>query len=61
MAGKILIVDDEKDMLLLLQRIISGDTRHAVVTEANPLKACFLNSSTAFRGLAFRGQSPEGR
>ncbi|MEE4263276.1 MAG: sigma-54 dependent transcriptional regulator [Desulfobacteraceae bacterium] len=48
MAGKILIVDDEKDMLLLLQRIISGDTRHELVTEANPLKAVELFKKQSF-------------
>ena len=34
MAGKILIVDDEKDMLTLLQRIISEEKDHEVVTES---------------------------
>ncbi|EFK08462.1 sigma-54 interaction domain protein [delta proteobacterium NaphS2] len=39
MAGKILIVDDEKDMLTLLKRIISEETDHELVTETDPLKA----------------------
>jgi DNA-binding NtrC family response regulator len=36
MPGRILIVDDERDMLLLLQRIISEETDHEVVTESDP-------------------------
>jgi DNA-binding NtrC family response regulator len=48
MAGKILVVDDEKDMLLLLQRIISGETQHEVVTETNPLKAVELFKKQPF-------------
>ena len=48
MAGKILVVDDEKDMLLLLHRIIAGDTRHELVTEANPLKAVELLKKQSF-------------
>jgi len=39
MGGKILIVDDEKDMLLLLQRIISDETDHELHTEASPFRA----------------------
>ena len=39
MAGKILIVDDEKDMLTLLKRIISEETDHELVAETDPLKA----------------------
>jgi DNA-binding NtrC family response regulator len=42
MAGKILVVDDEKDMLLLLERIITEETEHEVVTEASPVKAVEL-------------------
>ncbi len=48
MVGKILVVDDEKDMLLLLQRIISGETQHEVVTETNPLKALELFKKQPF-------------
>ena len=48
MIGKILVVDDEKDMLLLLQRIISGETQHELVTEANPLKALELFKKQSF-------------
>ncbi len=39
MRGRILIVDDEKDMLALLRRIITEKTKHEVMTEHNPLKA----------------------
>ncbi len=48
MVGKILVVDDEKDMLLLIQRIISGETQHEVVTETNPLKAVELFKKQPF-------------
>jgi CheY-like chemotaxis protein len=39
MPGRILIVDDEKDMLVLLKRIITEETDYEVVTEADPIKA----------------------
>ena len=39
MNGRILIVDDEKDMLTLLDRIISEDTHYETVTQSNPEKA----------------------
>ncbi len=39
MGGKILIVDDEKDMLALLKRIINEDTEYEVTTETSPLQA----------------------
>ncbi len=39
MKGRILVVDDEKDMLMLLDRIISEDTHYETVTENNPKKA----------------------
>lgn len=48
MAGKILIVDDEADMLVLLQRIISEDTDYEVVTEKDPLKAVELFKERPF-------------
>ncbi len=38
MAGKILIVDDELDMLELLEMIITERTPHRVVTTNNPLE-----------------------
>ncbi|MGD9159233.1 MAG: sigma-54 dependent transcriptional regulator [Desulfobacteraceae bacterium] len=48
MKGKILIVDDEKDMLVLLSRIIEEDTGHGVTTESNPEKALALFEKDEF-------------
>jgi DNA-binding NtrC family response regulator len=48
MAGRILIVDDEPDMLLLLKRIISEETEHTVMSETDPQKALALFSQTPF-------------
>jgi DNA-binding NtrC family response regulator len=48
MPGRILIVDDEKDMLVLLQRIISEDTDHEVVTETDPSRALELFKEKPF-------------
>jgi DNA-binding NtrC family response regulator len=48
MAGRILIVDDEADMLLLLKRIISEETEHTIVTETDPQKALALFDRTPF-------------
>lgn len=39
MSLKILVVDDEKDMLALLSRYISEDTAYQVQTENNPMEA----------------------
>ena len=39
MSGNILIVDDEKDILTLLKRIITEETDYTVVTETNPVRA----------------------
>ena len=39
MAGSILIVDDEKDILNLLKRIINEENAYSVEIEANPLNA----------------------
>lgn len=39
MTGKILVVDDEKDMLALLKRIISEETEHEIDIESNPFNA----------------------
>lgn len=39
MKGKILVVDDEKDMLALFKRIITEKTAHQVVTEHDPVRA----------------------
>jgi DNA-binding NtrC family response regulator len=37
MSGRILIVDDEKDMLALLKRILSGTTAHPITATDDPL------------------------
>ena len=42
MKGHILVVDDERDMLLLLERIITEETEHKVKTTADPLEALEL-------------------
>ena len=39
MNGSVLIVDDEKDMLVLLKRILSEETPYKLVTESNPRQA----------------------
>ncbi|MBF0119861.1 MAG: sigma-54-dependent Fis family transcriptional regulator [Desulfobacterales bacterium] len=48
MIGNILIIDDEKDMLTLLKRIISEETKHKVTTESDPIKALELFSQRHF-------------
>jgi DNA-binding NtrC family response regulator len=48
MAGRILIVDDEKDMLVLLQRIISEETDHKLDMATNPVKAVELFKKSPF-------------
>jgi DNA-binding NtrC family response regulator len=48
MPGRILIVDDEKDMLALLRRIISEETDFEVVTEVDPVKALELFKGSHF-------------
>jgi DNA-binding NtrC family response regulator len=42
MANKILLVDDEQDMLLLLQRILSERTEHEIMATTNPRQAMDL-------------------
>ncbi len=42
MRGRILVVDDEPDMLVLLSRIITEDTDHHVSTENDPQKALII-------------------
>ena len=49
MRGKILIVDDEKDMLALLRRIVTEKTEYEVVTESDPLKAIGLLERETFK------------
>lgn len=48
MPGRILVVDDEKDMLALLKRIISEESEHDVVTETDPVHALELFREKAF-------------
>jgi len=48
MPGRILIVDDEKDMLALLKRIISEETEHDVMTETDPVHALEMFKEKAF-------------
>jgi DNA-binding NtrC family response regulator len=48
MPGKILIVDDEKDMLQLLQRILREKTPHAVTVTTDPLEVPGLLQRTTF-------------
>lgn len=48
MKGNILIVDDEKDMLALLSRIIDEETEHNVTTESSPEKALTLFEKDEF-------------
>jgi len=38
MSGKILIIDDEPDMLVMLEMLITDKTTHAVVTTNNPFE-----------------------
>jgi DNA-binding NtrC family response regulator len=48
MSGRILIIDDEKDMLALLKRILAEETQHEVVTETNPVTALDLFKERPF-------------
>ncbi len=48
MPGKILAVDDERDLLTLLRRIVTGETDCEIVTETDPLSALELVKSTHF-------------
>ncbi|MEW6615573.1 MAG: sigma-54 dependent transcriptional regulator [Thermodesulfobacteriota bacterium] len=48
MSGRILVVDDEKDMLVLLKRIISEKTDHQLVTESDPVTALELFKKQPF-------------
>jgi DNA-binding NtrC family response regulator len=48
MAEKILVLDDEVDMLLLLETIITSRTDHDVVTTNNPLELEELMARHAF-------------
>ena len=48
MPARILIVDDEKDMLVVLKRMISEKTDYQVVTEADPVTALELFKKQPF-------------
>jgi len=48
MKCKILVVDDEKDMLALLMRIITEKTEHDVIAENDPVKAVALMEQEPF-------------
>jgi len=48
MPGRILIIDDEKDMLVLLKRIITEETDHEAVTESDPHRALELFRESPF-------------
>ena len=48
MAEKILIIDDEPELLELLKLVIEDKTRHQVVTTTNPLQAPALLEETPF-------------
>lgn len=48
MTGKILVVDDENDMLTLLRRIITENTNHQVAVEASAFKALALLKTHSF-------------
>jgi len=48
MKSKILVVDDKKDMLALLRRIISEKTEHDVAVKDDPLKAIQLIQEQPF-------------
>ena len=48
MEGRILIVDDEADMLLLIKRILAEESECQVVTETDPQKALALFSADPF-------------
>ncbi len=48
MAAKILIIDDEPELLELLQLVIEEKTRHQVVTTTDPLAAPALLEETPF-------------
>jgi len=48
MHGKILVVDDEKDMLTLFKRIITEKTKHEAITEYDTAKAIELITREPF-------------
>ncbi len=48
MPGKILIIDDEPDMLIMLEMLITDKTPHEVVSTNNPLEIEELLSKNEF-------------
>jgi len=48
MSGQILIVDDQPDMLLLLEMLITDKTSHGVVSTSNPFEVEELLSRNTF-------------
>jgi DNA-binding NtrC family response regulator len=48
MAGKILIIDDEPDMLVMLEMLITDKTSHQVVSTNNPFEIEELLSNNEF-------------
>jgi DNA-binding NtrC family response regulator len=48
MPGRILVVDDEKDMLALLKRIINEESEHEVITQTDPVQALELFKEQSF-------------
>lgn len=46
--SKVLVIDDEKDMLTLLRRIINGEASHEVTTHSDPFKALAELEAGAF-------------
>ena len=46
--SKVLVIDDEKDMLTLLKRIISGEAGHDVTIHNDPFKAMIELEATSF-------------
>ena len=48
MSAKILIIDDETDMLVMLKMLITDKTPHEVVTTNNPIEVEELLSENDF-------------
>lgn len=49
MRAKILVVDDERDMLTLFKRIITEKTEHEVITQHDPVRAIELMKTEPFQ------------
>ena len=48
MSGKMLLIDDEKDMLVLLQRMLSGTFPHAITQTDDPMQVSDLLKNNRF-------------